>query len=584
MSSTTVTCPQCQTILRATKPIGAGQALRCASCSHRFRAPGNTAITTSPSAPPDQAFPTAAPPSRSLTPIIAAVCITFFVMGGGIAGAIWLMHRPSEAPTTQVDPAKQKLADDEKRLSDREKELAEKEAKLELANRKVEFGRLLTVADAALEKKHYPEAEKLYTEALKLVPGDSQALAGLVRAKTGAELATQAGEDKEKRQTEYKRLMTLGKDKMLTKEYAAAVNAFKAALELMPADSTAIQARLDAETALAKDQTEKDKLEKYKKFMEAGRLAMLAQRYPDAVREYVAALQQIPGDPAALKGQRDAERQVNALANGDKQKQFIQDELGKGRAALEGKRYREAIRILEDLLNTAPEEAEATRLLQTARQSYARLRDDFNRVLLRGNVALQARRYEEAITHYQEAVRILPDEETGTKALQQAQKALQDYQVSQVAYDRFMREGTQAMINKQYLTALNAFNEALRIAPADANANAGMLDARKALNRELDRKKDYDRLTKVIKNAMLQQNWPTAIQAINDALRLNPDDLDLPVLLIKARYNKAMADGQSAYGMMRYSDAVRFFQDALSLKPGDPAANALLAQARVKVK
>lgn len=63
-----------------------------------------------------------------------------------------------------------------------------------------------------------------------------------------------------------------------------------------------------------------------------------------------------------------------------------------------------------------------------------------------------------------------------------------------------------------------------------------------------------------------------AIQNLEKALQIAPGDVVLNAKLAEARYNSGMEDGQAAFNARRFQDALAYYQQALSAKPGDPTA------------
>src|SRR3954447_21075138 len=115
------------------------------------------------------------------------------------------------------------------RLEGEKKQLEEERDKLERDRRHLEFTRLLGQGEAALTKKAYEEAERLFGQALQLVPSDGEALKGLVAARTAGTAAARGQEEEAKRQAEVERLLGQGKEALADKQYGAAVRALDSA-------------------------------------------------------------------------------------------------------------------------------------------------------------------------------------------------------------------------------------------------------------------------------------------------------------------------------------------------------------------
>src|SRR6185369_2787719 len=96
------------------------------------------------------------------------------------------------------------LAQQKKELADAKADLAEKERKLE---RKLEHQRLLTRAEALLDKGKYAEAKKLFSQALELQPGHADTIKGLTAAEAGLLVAARGKADETKRNAEIERIL-----------------------------------------------------------------------------------------------------------------------------------------------------------------------------------------------------------------------------------------------------------------------------------------------------------------------------------------------------------------------------------------
>jgi tetratricopeptide (TPR) repeat protein len=77
-----------------------------------------------------------------------------------------------------------------------------------------------------------------------------------------------------------------------------------------------------------------------------------------------------------------------------------------------------------------------------------------------------------------------------------------------------------------------------------------------------------------------QQKYAEAVRAYQEALRLVPGDAPAGAALRNAQFAQAMAEGRKALGLKRFPDAVREFERALQLAPGNPEALKALKQAK----
>jgi tetratricopeptide (TPR) repeat protein len=261
----------------------------------------------------------------------------------------------------------------------------------------------------------------------------------------------------------------------------------------------------------------------YDAHMDAGRGAMVAQRYDDALSDYKAALRLLPGDAAALRGLRDAEDRLASTQDQTKRSSEVARLLDKARSALKAKHYDEALAAAKDALTQDPGNPDAKQLQRDATAAKRTARSEFAQIMALASDAQSAGRYEEASRLYARALEIMPDDESAQRGKQLVDRTAQDTQASLAAYYRFMVAGTLAMQNLQFLDASRSFAEALRIAPADLAAARGLRDAQVAATGVLTGQVNYYRQLQIGYAAMQAQRPAQAITAFQAALSLMPN-------------------------------------------------------------
>jgi tetratricopeptide (TPR) repeat protein len=194
---------------------------------------------------------------------------------------------------------------------------------------------------------------------------------------------------------------------------------------------------------------------------------------------------------------------------------------------------------------------------------------------------MRAARYADAVAAFRAAVQLAPANALAAKGLLDAQAALQNLGTGQAAYLQWMAQGAAALNTFRFADAVFAYTAALQLVPNDPAALQGLRDAQVGLaggvvlnNGEFDRE-----LQRGLAD-LNQQRFREAIHHFKRALKLRPGSLQAVQGLRQARYGDAMADGRAAMTARRFGDAVRFFEEALEQVPGDPAATQGLRQAR----
>jgi tetratricopeptide (TPR) repeat protein len=149
------------------------------------------------------------------------------------------------------------------------------------ADKKREFGRLMLQARSAMAAKKYDDAIKAYTAALVLYPSDTEATRGLADAKKASETRPAPMPMPPAKPPLYAKQMDAGLAQEKAGKYDLALNAYKAALRLVPGDADA------------------DRKVDFCQAMLDGAKAMQQRKFPDAVKAYESALKLFPNDQAA---------------------------------------------------------------------------------------------------------------------------------------------------------------------------------------------------------------------------------------------------------------------------------------------
>jgi predicted Zn finger-like uncharacterized protein len=581
-----LTCPTCHASLRANRPPTDRQ-VRCPLCGTSFV----MSLAALHSRPPlrrkenvpldaDYPLPVADERSRRPVPLLSkglgvALIAAVLLVGAGIITAIVLTRIP--APEPNGAPVQVQAPQPATVVSD-----ADDKVRKEQEKSHSEYLRHMIAAGVAAHAHRYDDAIRAYDAALKLFPDDAEAQRGLADARIAL---SKNKNDADNRRVTFARLMEQGKDAMAAKKYADAVRAFQQAVQCQPDDAAAGRALAEAQTALATEETQKLKLADYQNHMSAGQAAAAAGRYADALREYLAALRLVPGDPAALDGHRLAERRLEAIQDENRRKADFARLVDLGGAALRNQRFQEAIDNYQAALKLFKDDAAARRGLAEAQQGLNNQNAEVTRHIALGIAAMRNARFVDAILAFREALRLAPTNAVAAKGLQDAQAAWATAQTGQSAYLQLMAQAAAALQSQRFADAIQAYTSALQLMPNDPSALQGLSNARAGIavvpnpgllpgafdfQRELQRGfADLD-----------EKRFRDAIRHFKHALKLQPDSVQASRGLRLARYGDAMADGRAALSARRFSDAIRFFEDALVQFPNDPAATTALRQAK----
>jgi tetratricopeptide (TPR) repeat protein len=572
----TVTCPNCNTLLRSKRAIPAGTGLRCPGCRSSFTAPGHAP------AQPEMTLTADEPesierPSAFGAPFVIAIAVSLVLGLSVVTAAVIFALRPAAQPVQALNDNTDEKPVTKDKDDDKEREKLAVQAKQEEENKKREHARLVARAKVAMAKGDFAEAEKLYNQALDLIP-DADTRDGLVAAVTAAQTAGKTEESEKKRQKDLEELLAAGRKAVKDKDYVAAVRKLESANALDPSDKAVREALEEARTLVDNDKAAKERLAAFQARIDDGKAAMKTERFADAVKEFQAAARLMPDDLEAAGFLKQAENKLINLADKDKKQAAYANLMDRARAAQVATRYNEAVQAGEAALRLIPNDRDAEKAVRDAKAALKRARADNATRLAQADEAAKLGKVEEARQLLNDATKAWAEDTQAEKQLRNLDRLVNNAEANQNAYTRAIQQAEAAMLARDWALAVSSYNTALRLNNTDPNGllAAELLRANRELKREASRLVDYEQAVKRARSAMSQREYGAAVSALNTALRNAPNAEAVIVIkteLIEARYLKAMADGKRALQRGQYRDAVRAFDAALAEKPDDRDAS-----------
>ncbi len=344
------------------------------------------------------------------------------------------------------------------------------------------IGELLNQAQSATAKKDYSGAEKLIGEALVLDPtnlavGRAQRELQKARQNEAQSKASMSAVDKKKQEeelakkkVEFTRLMKEGKEALASEDSEKAAKLFSEAKALNPDDADAAlflgMAKRDSERAKAeKEVARKDEEDKKKREMEAVKAEVdLKKKAEEELRR------KLVMDAEAIK-RAEALKTLN--------KQQYEAALNAGKQAVVAKKYDEAIKAFEKALQLVPDDKEVTAQLTQAKKLKANAMapapskqpDPTQKMtpaqLLSQASALQKQqKWDAALALYRQVLAQNPNDQTAKAGVIQC-----EFQVN-------FEAGRTALGKKDKDTAIKAFEAALKLAPGHVETQKLLKQAR----------------------------------------------------------------------------------------------------------
>ena len=260
-----------------------------------------------------------------------------------------------------------------------------------------------------------------------------------------------------------------------------------------------------------------------------------------------------------------------------------------GNTKFASKDYISAKTYFEMALKQRPKDAEAKKKLD---ETLVKIQQDSQRQevfyyhLDAGDALNAQNKYEEALAEYEKALEVFPDDKyTGAQA-DAIRAILKERKDKQDAYDTAIAQGNTLLEEENFDAAIMQFEIAKDIFPQDNLPKERIAEAKRLQSLYNEKVARFDKLMEEANNLALRKNFDAAIQKLNQALEIFPNDGQALSLLqtmqgskaTNDRYNAYIAEADRLYESKEYKDARVQYQGALSVVAGDSYATEMLSR------
>ena len=296
-------------------------------------------------------------------------------------------------------------------------------------------------------------------------------------------------------------------------------------------------------------------------FQEA--LALLpAKTYPT---EKIAEIQTILDAMAATRAAYDA-----AVAQGDAQLATSEYETAK-------QSYQTALEHLSTEVYPRQKIMEIDQILE----DIARKRMAFDKAVAAGDAAFKEQGYDMALTKYQAALEIIPEELYPQQKIEEINGILAQMADQQARFESLVEQGDQAFAAADYETSITLFTQANAIYAHETYPPQKIEEARTALAK-IQREKDvaYQKAIDKGDKNFRSRKWDPAKLAYQEASEIKTEELypkeklaeinailEKELLAQQKEYDRYIADGERFYGTKYYQESILSFEKALTVFP-----------------
>ena len=203
-----------------------------------------------------------------------------------------------------------------------------------------------------------------------------------------------------------------------------------------------------------------------------------------------------------------------------------------------------------------------------------------------GDQFYSQQKYEEALAEYERALQVFPDDKYVTGQANEVRAILKERQDKQDAFDTAMSLGESLLAEDNFDAAIMQFETAAGIFPNDKLPKEKLTEARQKKQLYTEKVARFDKLMEESRQFGLRKNYEAAIEKIDQALELFPNDEEANAKRaeyqtakgVADRYNGIIAAADQLYENKAYKEAKAQYQSALAVVAGDAYATDMIAR------
>ena len=195
-------------------------------------------------------------------------------------------------------------------------------------------------------------------------------------------------------------------------------------------------------------------------------------------------------------------------------------------------------------------------------------------------------KYEEALTEYEAALKVFPEDKYVGGQANAVRAILKERQDKQDAFDTAMSQGETLLAEDNYDAAIMQFETASEIFPNDKLPKEKLAEAKQKKQLYTEKVTRFDNLMEEARQFGLRKNYEAAIGKLDQALELFPNDLEANAKRnefqtakgVADQYNGIIAVADQLYENKAYKEAKAQYQSALAVVKGDAYATDMIVR------
>jgi len=432
------------------------------------------------------------------------------------------------------------------------------------------YDEAIIYANKKLADSKLLDAKAYYQQALKMKPGDeysNKQINTIVERMKSA----MAAED------EYYDIIDFGDELYDQNKLDLAIDQYKRAIELVPNDEYALGKIREIQEF---QNNEKDKIESFDRFMEAGKVYLADERFDKAIEEFSNAAGIFP----------DKDSPITELAEARRQKQDYKERETRYNAKFEEanryflvKNFGEALKLYQEAEAIMPEKTEVkdkiNQLIPLADKEVK-----FNIIIEKADEYYINQDFISARKEYLSASDLWPEKSYPGDMIAKINEKLAGERADlDKNYNEYIASGDSMMQSEEYSLALGKYNLALNLKPDESYPKSKIVEIESFFaNQEKVFEENYQAIIASADSAFNASSYTIALNKYQSALEIKPDDnypknqiaeIDKLSAQIAAaeklnnEYNSLIQTADNLYNTANYELSIEKYQEAQTMKP-----------------
>jgi len=463
-------------------------------------------------------------------------------------------------------------------ITERLKEIEENLAQMaEESAKKEKWESLITEADQLFDEEKWEEAKTKYTEAESIQTSDH-----ITTQKTQIEEKLNSLASEEEQKQKRTELLAQAEELYTNGELSQSLLKYEEANQIKESAETT-QKIERIRTEIEERKLQADQEEKINQLVAEGDQFMLDQNYAAALEKFKAALE-IKDDTDIQTKKLEAETALAELSQNNQVDQAFNESMNKGNEALKNGNWDEAIIAFEDAQSLKPSDGTVANKIEQAKLGKANS-EGFEKLVVEAKQLQDKGKWNEAIEKYTSALTfkqddaILAEIEALKTKLAEEESANQDE-----AFDKLVEEAATFESQNDFESAIDRLEKALLIKENDQvaakkEALIAELESKKA---EQEKANKIEELLEKGITALNNEDFSGAIDAFQEVLNIDAENEEATTKLEEAKvglqkleaeqeqYQSILAEAETLFQEEKWEDAKKKYEEVKEMRKSDP--------------